>query len=188
MLLFEDKIPNNRIAFSAKEIDISKRLSIDPNWLMGIMYHESGLNPAAYNPNGGATGLIQFMPSTATSLRTTTSALRLMSNVQQLDYVYAYFKPYTGRIKNIYDLFMITFFPIAIGKSDDWVFETKKISRSKIAQANPAFDLNKDGQITVGEWKQYLKSWFEKRKIDPSLFVSAGISIGGILFGTGLFF
>lgn len=43
------------------------------------------------NRASGATGLIQFMPSTAKQLGTTTDKLAAMTEVDQLDYVAKYF-------------------------------------------------------------------------------------------------
>jgi hypothetical protein len=157
-LLFEDKVPTNGPAFTAKVREISKALGIDPNWLMGAMYLESRLKPQARNAASGATGLIQFMPRTAQDLGTTTAALAAMSNVQQLDYVYKYFKPAAGRLKTWFDLYLWAFFPIAIGKPDSFVLEAKGLPAATIARQNAGFDLNKDGQITKGEVRAgYLK-------------------------------
>ena len=154
-LLFEEKVTRNRATFIAKVKSISAKLLIEPDWLMAVMYKESGINEKAVNPNGGATGLIQFMPATAKSLGTTTAALRAMSNVEQLDYVYKYYKPYVTKLNSYPDLYLATFFPAALGKSDDWVLQTSSLSAKTIARANPAIDLNRDDKITVGEFKEY---------------------------------
>jgi len=159
-LLYIDKIQqDDRQAFINKMSDISTKLKVNPNWLMVVMNSESNLNPKAYNSMGGATGLIQFMPSTAISLGTTTTALRNMKASEQLDYVYKYFKPYAGKFKGAYDVYLVTFFPLAVGKPDNWVFETSHLKRTTIARQNPAIDLNKDSQITIAEFKK----WFAKR-------------------------
>jgi hypothetical protein len=47
---------------------VCQRLHCAPEDLLGVMESESGVRPDAQNPNGKATGLIQFMPSTLTSL------------------------------------------------------------------------------------------------------------------------
>ena len=66
-------IENTSEAFRRKVLEIADRLLIDPNFLMAIMSFESG---ATFDPNiknaagSGATGLIQFMPSTAKSTMT----------------------------------------------------------------------------------------------------------------------
>ncbi|MBP8040623.1 MAG: transglycosylase SLT domain-containing protein [Bacteroidales bacterium] len=152
-LLFIDSVKSNRAAFAAKVIQIANALKIDPNWLMVVMKFESGFNPAIVNPKGGATGLIQFMPATARMLGTTTASLAKMSNVRQLDYVYKYYKPAAGRIANGLDLYLYTFFPIAVGKPDNWVLQSKDLKAGTIAKVNKIFDLNNDYKITAGEFR-----------------------------------
>lgn len=153
---FENKVTSNKEAFLQKVRLICAKLGIDPNWLMFVMNSESGLNPAAYNPNGGASGLIQFMPDTAKGLGTTTEALRKMSNVAQLDYVYKYFYPYRGKMSSLYDLYLVTFFPAALGKPDSYVLQTSTLPAKVIADANPGIDLDHDDRITVGEFKRWI--------------------------------
>lgn len=158
----------SRSAFAEKVKSISEKLGINPNWLMVVMLHESGINAQAVNKQKGdqadaysrsyfrATGLIQFMPSTAMWLGTSTQSLYKMTNLQQLDYVYKYFKAYTGRIKSYYDLYMITFWPAAIGKPDTYVIQSSTMPASLVAERNPTLDINKDGKITVGEAKKIM--------------------------------
>lgn len=153
-MVYEYLVKSNQAAFLAKVKEIAAKLGINPDWLMIVMKMESGINPQAYNANGGATGLIQFMPSTAAGLGTSTGALIAMDNVAQLDYVYKYFKPYAGRLFSVTDLYMVTFFPVALGKPDSYILQTSTLHADTIARANPVFDLNKDQSITVGEFKQ----------------------------------
>ena len=141
-------------------------LEINPSWLMMVMWSESRLNAQSVNKQPGdpedpqsraakrATGLIQFMPDTALKLGTTNKALYAMSAVDQLHYVYKYFKPWAGKMKSYFDLYLVTFFPAAIGKPDDYVLQTDKLPASVIAKQNPFFDVNKDGKLTVGEIKR----------------------------------
>ena len=164
-MVYEEYVKTNKAAFLEKVKQISAKLRINPDWLMVVMYAESRLNPAAYNSNGRASGLIQFMPSTAKWLGTTTAKLRSMSNVDQLDLVYKYFYSLgaTGKMKSVYDLYLVTFFPIALGKPDSWILESKDLSAYKIAANNKIIDLNKDGKITVGEFKQYVDMYLKKK-------------------------
>jgi len=163
-LIYSELVPaSERSEFESKVNRIASKLSIDPNWLMQVMKAESGIRSDIENrthpfKDGFATGLIQFTPATARGLRTTTEALKQMTRVQQLDYVLMYFLPYAGKIKSYFDLYLITFFPAAIPFSNqpDWVFEHKNISRSSIAKSNPVIDRNKDGKITIAEFKEYL--------------------------------
>jgi len=154
-LIFENYVKYNKDQFVAKVRNIASKLFIDPNWLMAVMYKESGLKHTAVNKMGGATGLIQFMPSTAKGLGTTTANLLSMSNVEQLDYVYAYFKPYKYKILSYPDLYLITFFPAALSKPIDYIFQTTKLPASVVAKFNPAIDINKDAVITMSEFITY---------------------------------
>ena len=75
--------------------------------LMACMAFESGetFSPSIKNAAGsGATGLIQFMPSTAVGLDTTTAQLAQMTATEQLEYVRRYFKPYAQRIQTLPDM------------------------------------------------------------------------------------
>lgn len=164
-MILEDTISGNRQEFICLLQYYCERLEINPDWLMFVMYFESRMNPAAVNKVSGATGLIQFMPTTAQALGTTTEKLKDMSNVEQLPYVYRYLLPYKGKMKSMTDVYLAVFFPAAIGKSDDWVLQTKNLSAKKIADQNPIFDLNDDGQITKGEVTSYLKSWAKKKTL-----------------------
>ncbi len=192
-LIYIDKIPAAiRALFALKVQAIASRLGVQPNWLMQVMKAESGLNPQAVNKQAGdsadpytraakrATGLIQFMPSTAKGLGTTTQAIYQMDALKQLDYVEKYFKGYAGKMKSYYDVYFVVFFPAAIGKNDDWVFQTKDTSAATIAKQNPAVNLNKDGKITVAEFKQYIRSTVPKTIQD--LVFSPAIGLAGILF------
>ncbi|GHT78411.1 hypothetical protein FACS189464_1810 [Bacteroidia bacterium] len=163
MLLYEDKIKTNREAFVAKVISISQALGIEPEWLMQVFMNESGMNHQAVNKQAGdsddaytrtatrATGLIQFMPATARALGTSTQALYNMSNIQQLDYVFKYLKPYANKMLSYIDVYFTVFFPMAVGKPDNWVFQSDTLSAGKIALQNAGFDLNKDSILTVAE-------------------------------------
>lgn len=152
-MLYDYLVQDNKAAFLAKVNDIAGRLGISADSLMFVMKTESNIDPAAVNPYSGATGLIQFMPATASGLGTSTGALRSMSNVQQLDYVYRYFKPFTGKLNTVTDLYMATFFPKALGQPDNFVMQTDTLTAAKIAGQNPIFDLDKNGQITAGEFR-----------------------------------
>jgi hypothetical protein len=160
-LLFEDKVKDNREAFVAKVRTICQALQIDPNWLMALMHHESGLDPKIRNKQG-AVGLIQMMPGTAAHHGTTPDALAAMSNVEQLDYALKYYKSGAGRFKSFTDLYLYGFYPIVLGKSDDWVIGSEG-GEKKIAQVvrdNKPLDGNKDGEITIGEFRAWARTGF----------------------------
>ena len=157
-LVYESKVPTSyRNDFIKKVREVSTRLGIDPNWLMAIMYWESASTFSSSIQNSiGATGLIQFIPSTAKGLGTTTTALKNMSAVDQLDYVEKYLNVYKGKLNSYVDTYFSVFFPLAIGKPDDWVIQGAGISANQIARQNPAFDVNKDGKVEVWEVKKVM--------------------------------
>lgn len=180
MLHFLEKVTRNQTAFEAKVKEVSQFLGIDPNWLMAVMYIETAGTFSAAIQNtvhmvqgGFATGLIQFVPNTALMLGTTTAALKQMTEVQQLDYVQKYFAPYRGKIKSFADLYLVTFWPAALGKPDNYVMQTANIKAATVAKSNPGFDLDKNLQITVGEFKKAIvkklpasvRSYYEKTGI-----------------------
>lgn len=137
-------------AFKGKVIDIAARLRCDPNDLMAAMAFESArsFSPSIQNPYSKATGLIQFMPATATGLGTSTAALAAMTAEAQLDYVHAFLKPWTGRLADIYDLYMAILWPKAVGQPKSYVLFS---SPSKAYQQNRGLDGNNDGTITKAE-------------------------------------
>lgn len=146
--------------FVAKVKDLAARRGFKPEWLMAIMKNESGLSPSIKN-GIGATGLIQFMPATAKGLGTTTDQLAKMSGLEQLDYVdkfYSKFPP--GSFKTGSDLYLAAFYPVAIGKADDFVLGSENGTAASVGAANRPFDLNKDGQISVREFREYYAKKF----------------------------
>ncbi len=197
-LIYENKVPSSyRKSFVEKVKKISANLGIDPNWLMAIMYFESAgtFSPSITN-NIGATGLIQFIPSTAKGLGTSTSALRSMTAVQQLDYVEKYLKPYRGKFKSYIDVYFAVFFPLAIGKPDDWVIQGGGLSASSIYNSNPAFRVQKDGKIRVWEVKKVMLSKLPSEWLNDgsfSLIVKSYkkeliIGIASIILGVTLYY
>lgn len=149
--------------FLNKVVDISGKLSINPDDLMAIMVFESGLNPAYKNPNSSASGLIGFMDDTATGLNTTTEKLRSMSAVEQLDYVYKYYEWKAGKMESLGDIYMATLWPKGIGESNDYILFSKGSNQYKW---NDYLDINGDGDITKGEAEQRViqerEKWLNK--------------------------
>jgi hypothetical protein len=142
-------------AFRERVEQIAAGLGIDASWLMACMAWESGqtFSPSEVNGAGsGAVGLIQFMPQTAAALGTSTKDLAGMSAERQLEYVADYFRPWTGRLRNLGDLYGAILWPAMIGKPDSYVaFDKADAHHPKLYLQNHGLDLNADGQITRGE-------------------------------------
>lgn len=154
---------NNSLAWGAKVSPLFRQkvtaiagiLKIDPSWLMACMAFESGgtFSPSVKNAAGsGAVGLIQFMPSTAAALGTSTEALAQLTAEQQLDVVQAYFHSWTGKLHNLGDVYMTILWPGAIGKPDDFVlFDRADRAHPARYVQNAGLDYNRDGRVTRGE-------------------------------------
>jgi len=143
--------------FNKKLDKVANALGVSSKDLLAIMKQESGVNPAAVNKQSGATGLIQFMPSTAASLGTSTSELKNMSAVEQLDYVYKYFKMVGVKPgMDLGDLYMAVFMPKYVGANDNTVLGKEGANgfSGKVYAQNKGLDRNKDGVITVADAKQ----------------------------------
>ena len=150
--------------------DVAQRLNCDYKDLLAIMNAESGLNPAAVNKLGGATGLIQFMPKTAERLGTTTQQLKNMSAMEQLPYVEEFlkrckkmagFKPderLTGG-----DLYALVFLPARAKRE----ILCEKGEGNNFYEHNAGTDVNKDEKITKFDLQERLL----KKRVDETIFV-----------------
>ena len=150
--------------FKAKMLKVCQEVSLDPNHLMAAMAFESAesFSPAIKNAAGsGATGLIQFMPTTAKGLKTSTKELAVMSAVDQLDYVQKYFVPYKGRCKTLSDVYMAILWPAAIGKPEDHVLFAK-LTKPKTYKMNRGLDSDGNGEITKLEAAAMVQAKLEK--------------------------
>ena len=114
--------------------------------LLSFMMNESGLNPAAHNKNGGASGLIQIMPSTLKGMKergyksvkdiNTVDDLRKLSIEEQLPIIDDYFN-YTqleksakvakeqGRNVDLATLYSAVFLPAFKDKPNDFIMGIK---------------------------------------------------------------
>lgn len=143
---------------------IADTLELNPDDLMACMAWESGetFSASVRNAAGsGATGLIQFMPSTAVALGTSTAKLAAMTAEDQLNYVYKYFRPYAGRLNNLGDIYMAILWPSGVGKSDDYVLWNRSTKPTTFRQ-NAGLDVDKNGSITRGECLGKIKEKLSK--------------------------
>lgn len=150
--------------FKEKLKEISDAINIDENSIIKLMKHESGLDPTIKN-SIGCVGLIQFCPSsgavkTINGKQYTLEDLRNDLGVQMdaiKDFWLSGYK--RGKIKKPADLYIYNFFPVAAGKPDDFVLQTKNTSAETIAKANPIFNRilgrERSTPLTVGDLNQY---------------------------------
>ena len=195
-LVFENKVPiSYRTDFINKVRDISYKLGINPNWLMGIMDLETGGRFTADITNSlGYTGLIQFGETSAKELGTTTTKLRKMSAIEQLDYVYKYFMPHKSKLTSYVDTYLQVFFPVALGKGDDFLIQAKGLPAELVAKANRGLDADKNQQIHVWEIKKALlrrlpSEWLKDGSFSLAIKAYKGyLTIGLLMVGIGSYY
>jgi hypothetical protein len=152
--------------FKEKIKQISNEIGVNENSIIKLMKHESGLDSSIKN-SIGCVGLIQFCPdnrggSSKTINGKTYNLSELQNDLElQLDAIKEFWSKgkRDGKIKTTKDLYVYNFFPVAAGKSDDYVLQTKGLSAEKVARANPVFNRTLgrpiDTPLTVGDLSDY---------------------------------
>ncbi len=156
-------------AFRCELWNLAVRLGVNPNWLAAVLYIESGFDSKIRNvwcmknqacaPSCCAVGLIQFMPSTAKALGTSTTALYAMTDIEQLSFVERFYKPNASRLRRPVDVYMAVFMPAFIGSAGETVLGRKGDSKvlygsttlDTVYTQNAGFDSTKRGYFTVGD-------------------------------------
>lgn len=145
-----------KLSAQSKELinGMSQRLGMNPEDLKAVIYSESSGNPHAVNKKSGATGLIQFMPSTARQFGTSTSAIYNMSAEEQLKpggiverYLAAMKKKAgfkDGEKLSGGQVYALVFMPAKAKKQ-------VLTSSGKAYSWNSGLDHNHDGQITMAD-------------------------------------
>ncbi|MBY8962038.1 hypothetical protein KJK34_04660 [Flavobacterium sp. D11R37] len=170
---FIDKLSHAEIQ---KVIEVCKAVNIDqPNWLLAVMFFETARTFSPSIRNGiGSVGLIQFTRDkkgveykTIAGRKYYLDELAQMSFIEQMDVVKAYLKQaLRTKPKSFVDVYLSVFFPVAQGKSDDYVFQTSGLSAELIAKQNPIFDRNKDKKILKKEVEDYFREVYNKWGFD----------------------
>lgn len=130
--------------FRRKLIQIADKNGLNADYLASVISFETGgtFDPAVRNPLSGATGLIQFLSSTAKKLGTSIGALAGMTAEQQLDYVERYYQHFHG-VESLEDHYLVVF---AGGKYSPGAAIFK--APSKAYEQNKGLDRDGDGVIT----------------------------------------
>jgi hypothetical protein len=152
---------------------------LDPVSVAAAIEFESAgsWSPAARNASSGATGLIQFMPSTAKQMGTSTEALAQLSFVGQLQWVLKYFQAQgISRLKRLVDTYAAVFWPAAIGTSADHVIA---VAGSPAYDQNKALDPKGNGQITTGDLDAVMQAVLAKANANGVIDVTPTSSIAG---------
>ena len=152
------------VHFTNEEMNVMSNictdLGINVADLLIVIENESNYNYKAVNPISGAVGLIQFMPNTLKDFNLTTTQLLNMTVIEQLYVIEKYYSRYTKyNLDSPMKLLLITFYPygLKVYNNNDYVFgsQTGPNTILNIANQNYVYDLNKDGEITMLEFKTY---------------------------------
>jgi len=143
---YGEKVSNE---FRKELFAVSKRLDVNPDYLMTVFAVETigTFDPAIQSPIK-ATGLIQITKSTAKGLGTSVDELKKMTATQQLSYVEKYLETYKGKLKTLGDVYLAVHYPVAVGKSDDYVCYEKGDAAYTNNKMN---DKNNDDKVTRDE-------------------------------------
>lgn len=140
------------LAWTCIKLMPNRSLSDMMSEMLSCMAFESAytFSPSVQNDRSKATGLIQFMPSTARSLGTSTDSLSRMTQAEQMAFVYNYFQPYAGRLHNLGDIYLAIFYPAAMNKPDDWVIAHRPdvATGKSVYEQNRGLDRGGKGYIT----------------------------------------
>lgn len=142
----------NPIEFFTALQGVADRLGVPMSWLADCIYLESEFNPKAKASTSTASGLMQLIEANCQFFaRTSAENYRKLSNVKQLPGIESYLKAQIksfGKPKDWFDLYCLVFYPVWTGKSDNALLDSGAYS------SNKSIDVNKDGHITKGEFRQ----------------------------------
>jgi hypothetical protein len=147
------------LAFLEDVEEMCERLDMHCMGLMSVMDYETvgSFRPDIKNPGSSATGLIQFISSTAEYLDTSTTDLADMSQREQLEYVEKYFRT----MKNGFDysdptqIALTVFQPAARGNGGEYIIGRRGANGTKgvaFMQNSGLDQFPRDGIITAGEY------------------------------------
>lgn len=161
--------------FNKKLHKIAQALGISYDTLYKIIKFETAgsFSPSSKDPNNVSVGLIGFTERTARGLGTSKAELAKMTAVQQLDYVYQFYKNAGVQPgEDIGTIYMRTFMPAFVNASDSTVLGKKGggdlilpsgkssgLSLHKVWEQNPAFAKSKGrNYFTVGDVKSSIRN------------------------------
>ena len=161
--------------FDKKLHKIAQALGISYDTLYKIIKFETAgsFSPSSHDPSNVSVGLIGFTERTARGLGTSKAELAKMTAVQQLDYVYQFYKNAGVQPgEDIGTIYMRTFMPAFVHASDSTVLGKKGggdlilpsgkssgLSLHKVWEQNPAFAKSKGkNYFTVGDVKSSIRN------------------------------
>lgn len=159
-------------AFTAELNRVAQKFNINANDLLAVMLVETGgtLRPDIRNPKSKATGLIQFLPSTARGLGTTIDELARMSRAEQMKYVEKYLvdnKLPQGATGG--QIYAAVFLPAFIND------EVLTVKGEDYYESNEGLDYNRDNKITRTDLNEHVEAMKKRYKLQR------GDSVGNLI-------
>lgn len=167
--------------FTAELNRVAKKFNINANDLLAVMLVETGgsLKPDIRNPKSGATGLIQFMPSTAAGLGTSTDELARMTRAEQMKYVEKYFDNKLPQGATGGQIYAAVFLPAFIKE------DVLTVRGERYYEANVGLDYNQDGKITRSDLDAHVEEKKKKYKLQEGASIGKNVSPGTPYLITG---
>jgi len=169
----DDKSVNGKL-FHDRLQSIAKDLGVSTSNLLRIMEMESGMDPAARNPDTNARGLIQFKPKTALStFGKTADWIATLSAYDQLVYVWEFYRQNKlPKGASLGDMYLATFMPAALSqnKPDNFVLGRKGAYKQTVWDVDLGKNWDQNGQFaeeaerngrdyfTVGDVKKVIQT------------------------------
>lgn len=142
--------------------EISRRLDVDPLWMLAIFLHETAYNPDRdgqyFNPNkansAGCKGSIQWcgMPW-----------LGNLSLDEQLPHIEDWFNTHTYRTpKTAVDYYLIIFTPAYINETGAVGSQYGDSTKQSVYRSNSGADLDGNGDISALELQRIIGNWYDR--------------------------
>lgn len=156
---FDSKLKKVADALGVAEADLRKIIKFET---------AGSFSPTSHDPWNVSIGLIGFTEKTAKALGTSKAELAKMSAVQQLDYVYRFYKMNGLRPgSDIGTMYMLTFMPAyayapdnkVLGKKGGGPLDNTGLSMHKVWLQNPGFGKSRGkNYFTVGDVKSLIRT------------------------------
>ena len=151
--------------FYSKLVEMASETGMKPEDILAIMVSESGINPSARNPHGGAAGLVQFMPKIlkGVGFKGTSDEFSKLSGEDQLPYVKNLIETQMhvngGPFTSAAQYYVSIFWPVALKLPG----VRRGDPSTAIVQANP------ETEVDPNSGKKYSKKYYDLGiKINPA--------------------
>jgi hypothetical protein len=173
---------------------MARRCAMAAEDLLVVWTSESGLNPAAHNPNGGAQGLNQMMPATLKGLGMKEEEIPrflTLSAEAQLPWIERLLVSTIGYLgqapQSAAVYYAANFYPRSVkerGTSPAAVLVARDAEGAQergAYEANKALDLDRDGRITIGDLAEHLDMRVVRGKTWPGVLERLRAVRGGVV-------